>query len=286
MSLMAALKLALVASIFLSVLALALRARAQDVFYLFREWRLGLRAFVAMFVIVPAVAILITLAFDLKPAVEIALVALAFSPVPPLLPKRQVKAGGSASYATGLLVAAALASLVVAPVGIALAGHVFGIETHVSLPSMIKTLTVVIAAPLALGLGAQRLFGAGCQAVAPALGHFAFLLLAVCALALFFIVAHALRAVVGDGTLPALLAMTLTGLAAGYWLAGPSVEQKAALSLAAASRHPGIAIGIATLNFPDAKLAPAAILLYFLLSAAVSVPFIHWLEKRAGSDGE
>jgi len=279
MTLLSALKLALVASIFLSVLALALRARAADVFYLFREWRLGLRAFIAMFVVVPAVAIFIAYAFELKPAVEIALIALAFSPVPPLLPKKQIKAGGAASYTTGLMVGASLASLVAAPIGIALAGHVFGIETHVSVPGIVKTLGMLIAVPLALGLLAQRLFGESARTFASALGHFALLLLAACALVLLFVIAPALWAVMGDGTIVAIVAMILAGLAAGYLLAGPTPEDRAALSLAAAARHPGIAMGIAAVNFPDEKLAPAAILLFFILSAVPSMPLLHLLGK-------
>ncbi len=39
---------------------------------------------------------------------KIALVAVALSPVPPALPKKELKAGGSSASAFGLLVAAAL----------------------------------------------------------------------------------------------------------------------------------------------------------------------------------
>ena len=49
------------------------------------------------------VAVALAVAFDFTPVVEVALLALAISPVPPLLPGKEFKAGGRASYTIGLL---------------------------------------------------------------------------------------------------------------------------------------------------------------------------------------
>ncbi|MEP9360909.1 hypothetical protein [Sphingomonas sp. KR3-1] len=274
-------KLVLMLSVILTVLALALRARRHDYLYLFHdEWRLGLRALIAMFVLVPAAAILVIGLFDLKPPVEIALVALAFSPVPPLLPKKQVKAGGDGAYITGLLVGAALASLIVAPLGLALAGTVFGVATHVSLAGMAMTLGITIALPLALGLVGQRILGARVEAVSEPLSKIAMLLFAASVLALLFAMAPAIGELLGGGTIVVLAAMSLVGLAAGWRLAGGDPGNWAVLSLASAARHPGIAIGIATASFPDAKLAPAAIVLAAVVNAVIAIPYLRWLNAK------
>jgi BASS family bile acid:Na+ symporter len=273
-------KLVLMLSVVLTVLSLALRARRHEYLYLFREWRLGLRALVAMFVLVPAAAFLVAGLFDLKPPVQIALVALAFSPVPPLLPKKQVKAGGDGSYITGLLVGAALASLVLAPLGLALAGAIFGVETRVSLAGMATTLGITIALPLVLGLVGQRILGERAEAISEPLSKIAMLLFAASVLALLFAMAPAIGELLGGGTLVVLAAMSLVGLTAGWWLAGGDPENRAVLSLAAAARHPGIAIGIATASFPDAKLAPAAIVLAAVVNAVIAIPFLHWLHRE------
>lgn len=273
-------KLILMLSVVLTVLALALRARQHEYLYLFREWRLGLRALVAMFVLVPAAAILVIGLFDLKPPVEIALVALAFSPVPPLLPKKQVKAGGDGSYITGLLVGAALASLVIAPLGLALAGAIFGVETRVSPVGMATTLGITIALPLALGLIGRRILGERAEAVSEPLSKIAMILFAASVLALLFAMAPAIGELLGGGTLVVLAVMSLVGLAAGWWLAGGDPENRAVLSLASAARHPGIAIGIATASFPDAKLAPAAIVLAAVVNAVIAIPYLRWLHRK------
>jgi BASS family bile acid:Na+ symporter len=54
------------------------------------------------------------------------------------------------------------------------------------------------------------------------------------------------------------------------------------LALASASRHPGMALAIARLNFPDEHAVPAAILLYFLVSTLIALPYVRW-RKRPGA---
>ncbi|HUD29387.1 MAG TPA: hypothetical protein VMQ93_10985 [Novosphingobium sp.] len=280
MTLVQAMKLLVLGSVMLTVLSLALRARAGDFLYLFREWRLGLRAVVAMFVVVPVVAILMADVFDLKGPVKVALVALAFSPVPPLLPKKQVKAGGDASYVTGLLVAGALASLMLAPIGLSLTGSVYGVETHVSRAGMATTLGLTIALPLLLGVLGQRVLGDGrAAAVAGPLSKVASVLFMVGVLALLVVLAPAVGKLLGDGTIVALVAMSLVGLGAGWWLAGDDRDNRTVLALASAARHPGVAIGIATTSFPDARLAPAAIVLAAVVNTLIAIPFLQRLQK-------
>src|SRR5512134_546339 len=108
MTLQQAIGLALQASILLTVLGFGLAATLDDVLYLARRPSLLVRSLLAMLVIMPVVALLIRLVFAFEPAVEIALVALALSPVPPLLPGKEQKVGGHAPYALGLMVIAGL----------------------------------------------------------------------------------------------------------------------------------------------------------------------------------
>src|SRR5215469_4690216 len=86
------------ASIFLTVLAIGFRATFADATFLFRRpAQLG-RAFLAMNVFMPLLALLFVLRFDLDPAVKIALAALSVSPVPPLFPRKSMKAHGREDY--------------------------------------------------------------------------------------------------------------------------------------------------------------------------------------------
>src|SRR4051812_17766328 len=112
--------LAVKSSIFLIVLALGLRSSAADAMYLWRQPGRLVRALVAMYVVMPLFALGFVRSFDLYPAVNIALLTLSISPVPPFLPNRALKAGGEFSYACGLLVAAASVAIVLIPLAVAL----------------------------------------------------------------------------------------------------------------------------------------------------------------------
>jgi BASS family bile acid:Na+ symporter len=283
MSFAGAVKLLLTFSIFLTVFALALRAHAADLVYLLREWRLGLRAMAVMFVIVPTVALLVTGLFDLKPSVEIALVALAFSPVPPLLPGKQMKAGGSATYVTSLLVLASLLSILITPLGMFWAGRMASLDVHVAPAAIVRIVLVSIVLPLAVGLIAGRLLGSRAARLSTLVGRIANVLLLGGVLVLLVVMLPAIGRVIGDGTIVALVAMIIAGLVAGHWGAGADPANKAALALAAATRHPGIAVAIATTSFPDEKLAPAAIILFALLSALISIPYLRRLHRGSGA---
>ena len=64
-------------------------------------------------------------AFELRPSFEIALVALAISPVPPLLPGKEGKAGGRAAYGLGLMAVVSILAIVVVPLWVQLLGLLF-----------------------------------------------------------------------------------------------------------------------------------------------------------------
>ena len=72
----------------------------------------------------------------------------------------------------------------------------------------------------------------------------------------------------------------LVGLAIGHLLGGPAPENRTSLAISTASRHPGIALALAQANFPAEKLVLAALLLYLLINAIVSIPYILWAESK------
>ena len=107
----------------LVVLGLALHTTLHEATYLLRRPELLGRSFLSMHGVMLVAAILLVLPFDLHPAIKIAVVALALSPVPPILPSKQEKAGGSNAYVMSLLVVMAVLALVVVPVGTLVLGE-------------------------------------------------------------------------------------------------------------------------------------------------------------------
>src|SRR3954462_1419580 len=132
MTITALIPLALKASLILMVFALGLSANISDALFVFRRPGQLARAFVAMDVVVPVVALGLATPFALDPAVKIALVTLSLAPLPPTFSKKPLKAGGTVSYAVGLFVAITIIAVVFIPLALNLVARVTGIEVEMS----------------------------------------------------------------------------------------------------------------------------------------------------------
>jgi len=228
----------------------------------------------------PVFAVAMVLIFDLHPAVEIALVALSVSPIPPLLPKKAMKAGGTGQYTIGLLTAAGLVAIVWVPMTTKIFAHVFGIPLQMTMASTAVVLCITVLGPMALGIVVHTLSPGLARRLARPIYLIGTVLLAVCALPVLFVAMPQVLSLIGNGTLLAILAFVLFGLAIGHLLGGKDISNRTVLALSTASRHPGIAIAIAHANFPQQKLAMAAVLLYLLVSVIVSVPYLSWVRPH------
>ena len=80
--------LAFQVSIAATVFGFGLGATREDLLYLWRRPVLLGRSLVSVLVVMPVVALVLAQVFDFRPLVEIALIALSISPIPPLLPGR------------------------------------------------------------------------------------------------------------------------------------------------------------------------------------------------------
>jgi BASS family bile acid:Na+ symporter len=272
--------LVLKASIILTVFAIGLSNRARDVMHVAHTPRLLVRSLFAINVLMPLFAALMAAALDLHPAVRIALLALAVSPIPPLLPKKAVKSGGDASFAIGLLVVAALLAVAFVPLSVHVLGVAFGRTAGISPEAVALILAANVLAPLCAGLAVSAFASGFAARIARPISVTATVLLLGCAVPIAIKAAPDILSLIGHGTLAAILAFNLFGLAAGHLLGGPNPANRAVLALTTSSRHPGIAAAIAALNFPDEKLAFSAILLYLLVNVILSLLYRRWFRYR------
>jgi BASS family bile acid:Na+ symporter len=257
-------------SIVLTVLALGLRATLADATLLFRRPRDLARAFLAMDVVMPLVALALALTFRLDPAVKIALVALSVSPVPPLLPKQAAQVGGEAYYAIGLLTATAVLAIVVVPAAMEIIRGIVGLPLHMAASEVAGLVLVTILLPLFAGIAVRRLAPSLAERAAKPVGIFAIVLLILSVLPVLVVSVRPILSLFRDGTLLSMVAFAAAGVIAGHLLGGPDPQNRRGLSLAAASRHPGMAVAIAHTNFPEQKLALPAVALYLIVSGILT----------------
>ena len=283
MTIAALLPLLLKTSIALTVVTFGLRATPGDATSLLRDpARLG-RSMAAVVVLMPLFAIALALLFDLHPAVKIALVALAVSPVPPLVPKKVLKAGGDATYMIGLLVAASVLSIVTIPVAMEVLQRAFAVPLAMPAGAIALLVVTSVLAPLALGIAIRRFAPTFAQRVAGPVALVATIMLAVGVLPILLKAVPVAVSLIGNGTLLALVAFVVVAIAAGHLLGGPRPDERTVLAVATASRHPAVAMAIAHANFPDQRMVAAAVVLYLLVGGVLSALYLKWSARRAGA---
>jgi BASS family bile acid:Na+ symporter len=264
----------------LVVAGLGMHARWQDALYLLRQPRLLVFSLLSMNVVMPLLAGGFVVAFDLPLPVKIALVALAVSPVPPLLPNKEATAGGRVPYAIGLLVALALFSIVVVPVTVSWFASAFDRSGHISPAQVAKVVLSSVLVPLAVGIAVRHLFPTLAAKLARPVSILGMGVLVVSTLPLLYAAWPAARTLIGSGTVLVFAAMAIIGLAVGHALGGPDPSTRTVLALSTTSRHPAVALSVALGSGADKMQALAAVLLYVIIAALISVPYVAWRKKR------
>jgi BASS family bile acid:Na+ symporter len=282
MSLAELVPLVLKASIMTIVFSLGLTALPRDLVYLVSHpGRLTL-SLASMFVVMLIAAGGMSRLLDLPRPVEILVVALALAPIPPLLPRKTAKAGGDASYTVGLLVAASLFSIVWIPFALWLLRTVFEAPLQASTGDLLNTVLLSILAPLAAGALLARFTPKFASWVQPAFARLGNLLLLAAIVPILFKTWHPALLQIGGGTLLALAAFVVVGLITGQLMGGPDPDDRTVLAFATSTRHPGIAMSLAALNFPQEKTVVAVLLLYLIVAAVLTIPYMMW-RKRVGA---
>ena len=165
------------------------------------------------------------------------------------------------------------------PVSVSLLGTLYDVPFHVPPVAIAKLVGASVLAPVAIGMGIRRLAPTGAARAAKPVTRLSTIVLVVAMIPLLIGSWPAMRSLIGNGTLVAIVVMTLAGLSVGHLLGGPSRDDRVVLALATAARHPAVAITIAAVNFPGEKLVPAAVVLSLIVGALVSVPYTAWTKR-------
>ena len=271
-------RIAILISVVLIGIALGLRYATADAGYLLQRPGLLARSLVAMNLIMPMVAVALVSSFDFKTPVQVALIALSVSPLPPVLPGKRLNLR-SHGYIYGIVVAAAVCSVVLVPLAASLLSTHFHTQ-HVSAVKVFIVVLLTVLAPLLIGIALQRIGASRASSLAAVLSKIGTALLVVACVPVLVMEWPTIRSLFGDGTVVAAIVLSGLGLVVGHLLGGPDPENRTVLALATASRHPGVALvaGIgATAQAP--RLVTAAVLLAFVVSMIVSIPYAAWRKR-------
>lgn len=267
----------------LLVVAVGIRARVrQPLRLLLSRPALAFRAVLAMYVALPAFALLLIWLLPLPASVAAVLLGFAVSPVLPPWAKNGRAVGGNDNYVIGIELLSALVAILLVPIFIWLISRMFGVATRLDPLAVEGVLLLTFAAPLVVGMAITRRYPGAAPRIARIADRVGGTLVVMEGVLIFFVHGRAVLDVIGQGTLFAILAMVLFGLLIGHLLGGPHEGNRGALASATVSRHPAVALLLASAAFPEHQTAVmGAVLLYLTAALLITIPYERWRESVA-----
>lgn len=267
------------------VFGVGLNASGQDVVGLLRRPGLLARSLLSMNLIMPVIAAVLAATFGFHRALEVALITLAVSPVPPGAPQQ-----GEQGRRDRLLRDRAARDLGAGRNCVRARGHrsagprlrAHGVHAH---GVRRRDRRDVRASPPGRGIPGEEAGARVCCAHratpvdrSDGAAH------------------RRLRAGAGEGVAGARRPdrrfhaardrrVRVGGARGRHWLGGPDPDDRTVLALSTATRHPGVAIAIAQVNAPEPQAITAAFLLAFLVGGIVSVPYVKWRARQHALGG-
>ncbi len=264
----------------LLVLSIGLNSELEDALYVLRRPARLARAFIAISLVVPTVAVLVVSWLPLALPAKVGVILMSLAALPPFVPGSQLKAGGRRSYSYGLYVAFAVLTVVVVPATVAVLNRFFGADAEVSLAVLGRTVLLSVLVPLIIGMLINARWPDLAARMAPILSTASMAVLLLIVVLLVVRVWPAMMTLIGNGTVLSVVVISVAAIAAGHFLGGPDPRDRVALATAAAIRHPGIALMVAGGLAPDPRVT-AMILLYVLVTFVVVTIYQRGLMRLA-----
>jgi bile acid:Na+ symporter, BASS family len=241
------------------------------------------RAGVANYVLVPALAVALLIAFAADPMVAAGFLVLAACPGAPFGPPLAAIARGNVSQAVGLMVILAGSSAIVAPLLLQLLMPRLGASDtlRIDVVGMVATLMMTQLLPLLLGLALRHWRTALAERLIDPLE----LLSKILNLSLVGLILTTQFQMLVHIELRGLAAMLilLAGTLAIGWLAGPSGrEGRRTMALTTSLRNVGLGLVIVTANFPGTPAVSAA-LAYGIIEVLGSLLLAVWWGRQGRS---
>jgi BASS family bile acid:Na+ symporter len=255
--------IALKGSVALLIFAVGLDSRLRDLSYLTRRPGVMLRSLLAMYLVVPLLALSAVKLLQLPAGLELALVVLAISAGAPMLPRKLMRLGNE-EYVISLVIVTSLLAIVTVPAWLLLLGPLGRLEARSGSGGSGKSFTHAAGHRRALDLPAQARLS---DVLLKFVGRLA------CALALLVTHWQVVGAILGPPIL-ALGGFTLAALCIGHLFGGPDPNDRTALAVTCATRHVGVAMVVAAAT-PNPRTV-VLIVAYTLASAIVIIPYMKW----------
>jgi len=267
-------------SLALLIMSLAMASTRGQFLYVLKRPGLLLRAVIAVDIIPPLAAVAVIPLFPaLSLASKTAILLMAISPVPPLVPGKAMKSGARPEYIYGLQLAMGLGAIITVPLLGLLIAHHYATPMIFPVDIVARNVLIGLALPILIGLALNRWIAQQFAVrAAPAVNSVATIMLAVAAIPIAILFWPNMMDLIGDGTVWAIALVVIISVLGGHILGGEVRSDRPALAFAAGTRHPGIALALAGANHAD-PAAAAAILLFLIVGLIATIPYKLLLDR-------
>jgi len=259
-----------------TMLAMGLSLTVSQIIEPLRNGRLVVLALIANFVLVPLLALVLTLTIPLREPLKIGLVLLGMEAGAPFLPKLAQFARGNVAFGVGLMVLLMVVTIVYMPIVLPLL--LPGVRVDPLAIAASLSLTMLLPLGVALFIRARYPEPAGqLQPILGQVSNAALLLLLVTSVLANY---RQLIGIIGTGGILAALILIGGGFIIGYLLGGPSGDTRSVLGLGTGQRNISAALLVGTQNFTDPNIL-AMVLVASTLGLFVLFPIAAELGKRS-----
>jgi BASS family bile acid:Na+ symporter len=275
MTISSAILIAANVSLVMTMLCAGMGGIYGDRTYLSCRRGLLVRSLVSTLLLQPAFAVWLCYAFTLPPAAKVALLGLAIAPMPPILPSGLMKVRGTRTFEIALSFVVAVASVATIPLSLWAFSWILGATTPIDVGMVAWLVGLNILLPVAVGFAARRLSAETTARAGALLTLGAVSILGLVLVALLLRSRPALPVIVGTGTVPAIVLLALAGLGIGHLCGGPARKNRRVLAMATATRHPAVAIALASAASPaDERVAGVVIAFAVLVAGVAAIPYL------------
>lgn len=275
MTISSAILIAAIVSLVMTMLCAGMGGVSGDRTYLSCRRGLLVRSLLSMLVLQPAFAVWLCYAFALPPSVKLALLGLAIAPMPPILPSGLMKVRGSRSFEVALSFVVAVASIATVPISLWGFSLFLGVPVRIDFFTIAWVIALNILLPVAAGFAGRRLSAETTVRAVTLLTIGATGILALVLVALLLRARPAIPAIIGNGSVTAIVLLAVAGFGIGHLCGGPARKNRRVLAMATATRHPAIAIVLASAAAPaDERVSGVVIALAVLVAGIAAIPYL------------
>jgi BASS family bile acid:Na+ symporter len=260
-----------------SMFSLGLSLTMQQILDPLKNARMVILALVANFVLVPILAYVLALIFNLDESLRIGLILLSTAAGAPFLPKLVDVAKGNIAFSVGLMVLLMVVTIIYLPIVLPL---LLG-DVEVNPWDIAQSLIIMMLIPLAVGLFIKARYEEAAAKIQPTFGmasNIALLTLTVLGLVLNF---SSMIALVGSLGILAGIIFILVSLVIGYLLGGSDRGDNSVMGLGTAQRNISAALVVAAQNFNAEVIT--YLMVIAIIGLVVLMPAAGELGKRAKS---